>query len=305
MPKQHHVYKFQGGQHYIAYSVGQPSSTICTLLILHGIGDSSDNYTQFLEQPVSENINILIPDLLGFGNSICDDRYKDFLFDTQLKILLEHIDQLSKERSIHLGKIIVMGHSMGGDLSVLLCRRESFLKPDIVGLVNVEGSLTKDDTFVSRPAYEAAMANEFELWFDKYQKQIAPIFKNSGNYLKNLSLCNREAFKQSAVELYKNCLDAKHDQECLVKGYTHLMSKFFIDIKIHKIFIYGDATDENTRAMLEKTPNLLSAVKLTTDTHWLMLTCFTEFNKILQQFISQMPELKNVEHTSHRSRPRL
>lgn len=287
-----HFYSFNDGRHHIQYSLScTPSNNQTTLIFLHGIGDSSDNYLQFLNDPELQNYNIIIPDMLGYGQSKCEKTYNDYLFKSNLKIFCIHLLELCQEKKIDLGNVIVIGHSMGGDFGALLCDADTYLKDKIVGFINIEGSLTENDTYISKPAYNAVINKNFAAWFQEYNEKIAPTFQNSGNYLSSLAICNPAAFMQNTVELFQNCLDAGKDSQCKAKNFTHLICNIYNNLTIPKMFIYGNTTSLQTQNFVQNN-KWLNGVFFKTDSHWIMLSCYQEFKTTLQGFIKNINSAK-------------
>jgi abhydrolase domain-containing protein 6 len=81
-----------------------------TLLLLHGFGGDKDNWTR-MSPYLYKNYHIMIPDLPGFGDSTSDPNLNYSLTEQVIRIKKFH-DQLN------LGKIILVGNSMGGALSI-------------------------------------------------------------------------------------------------------------------------------------------------------------------------------------------
>ena len=65
----------------------------------------------------------------------------DYSFTFQISRLSELVNRLEN------GELILVGHSMGGDIATLFCREapENIIK----GYVNVEGDITRFDVFIS------------------------------------------------------------------------------------------------------------------------------------------------------------
>ena len=80
------------------------------LLLIHGFGGNKDNFTRIARQ--LENYNLIIPDLLGFGES-SKPMTADYRADAQAKRLHELMQAKGLASNIHVG-----GNSMGGGISV-------------------------------------------------------------------------------------------------------------------------------------------------------------------------------------------
>ena len=80
------------------------------LLLIHGFGGNKDNFTRIARQ--LESYNLIIPDLLGFGDS-SKPMTADYRADAQATRLHELLQAKGLASNIHVG-----GNSMGGAISV-------------------------------------------------------------------------------------------------------------------------------------------------------------------------------------------
>lgn len=80
------------------------------LLLIHGFGGNKDNFTRIADK--LGEYHLLIPDLLGFGNS-SKPMDADYSSDAQARRLNEFLKQKNLNNGIHIG-----GNSMGGSISV-------------------------------------------------------------------------------------------------------------------------------------------------------------------------------------------
>ena len=80
------------------------------LLLIHGFGGNKDNFTRIADK--LEDYHIIIPDLLGFGDS-SKPMDADYRVDAQAKRLHELLQVKGLDSAVHVG-----GNSMGGGISV-------------------------------------------------------------------------------------------------------------------------------------------------------------------------------------------
>ncbi|WP_169392733.1 MULTISPECIES: alpha/beta fold hydrolase [Psychrobacter] len=80
------------------------------LLLIHGFGGNKDNFTRIADK--LGEYHLLIPDLLGFGNS-SKPMDADYSSDAQARRLNEFLRRKNLNNGIHIG-----GNSMGGSISV-------------------------------------------------------------------------------------------------------------------------------------------------------------------------------------------
>lgn len=101
------VFTLASGDHMAYLEGGNLSGE--PLLLVHGFGGNKDNFTRIARQ--LDDYHIIIPDLLGFGDS--DKPAKaDYHLDAQAKRLHELVQAKGLD-AIHIG-----GNSMGGGISV-------------------------------------------------------------------------------------------------------------------------------------------------------------------------------------------
>jgi pimeloyl-ACP methyl ester carboxylesterase len=81
------------------------------LLLIHGFGGNKDNFTRIADK--LDGYHLLIPDLLGFGNS-SKPLVADYRADAQAQRLHQLLQFKGLDSAIHVG-----GNSMGGGISVV------------------------------------------------------------------------------------------------------------------------------------------------------------------------------------------
>ncbi len=110
------------------------------LVFLHGLGSaSSASFPRIARDPSLSDFRTLLVDLLGYGFS---DRPTSFSYTMEDQA--EVVAQLL--RSIHVENAMLVGHSMGGSIAVLVAAGQ----PELVGhLVSAEGNLDPGPGFVS------------------------------------------------------------------------------------------------------------------------------------------------------------
>lgn len=108
---------------------------------LHGLGESGRCFEAIARHPALDATFALIPDLPGYGRSAWPSA------PTSLEDTADVVAEWLRDRRL---RPVIVGHSMGGVLGVLLAERH----PDVVGqLVNVDGNVSLGDcTFSARAA---------------------------------------------------------------------------------------------------------------------------------------------------------
>ena len=111
-PLKHHTFYAQQQKLTIAYMYEKaPKENGRTVLLLHGKNFSGTYWNQTIKLLLENGFDVLVPDQIGFGLSDKPQRYQ-YSFQqlaTNTKSLAD---------SLRISKLIVLGHSMGGMLSV-------------------------------------------------------------------------------------------------------------------------------------------------------------------------------------------
>ncbi|MCF8068063.1 MAG: alpha/beta hydrolase [Desulfobacterales bacterium] len=245
-----------------------------TLLFIHGLGESGLCFKEVLEDERFNKYNILIPDLIGYGRS-SDSRSGDYSFASHVKMMFSLIDTLS------LNEIFLVGHSMGGDITTLLCSRD--LNRKVKKYINIEGDITQHDLFVSSKAVEADGNNCFPEWFESYKNETifnkyAQKYASGKRLFASLWFCRPDAFLENAYELVER--NTKLEGE-----YKSEIGKLYCDIKIPKVFCYGsESLSEGSGKYLED--NNLKFKKFTGVGHFPMIDKAKDFYNFVDSFIS-------------------
>jgi pimeloyl-ACP methyl ester carboxylesterase len=122
-----------------------------TLIMLHGHGASNEYLRPILDYPKLAEYSILIPDLVGFGDTPAPAGFS-FRMEDQAKAVKQLIDVLGVE-----DKIVLLGSSMGGAIAVMLAE---MLDGKVKGFINAEGTIDINDCSAPNQAI-AAQPYEF------------------------------------------------------------------------------------------------------------------------------------------------
>jgi len=246
-----------------------------SILIVHGLGDSGLNHKFIFQYRQFDDWNIVIPDLIGYGRSSRSSKADGYSYKAHLKRLWHLI------KKYQLNNIILIGHSMGGDLTTLLCQADT--KGIIKKYVNIEGDVTQFDLFISGRAVEADKLNRFDEWFreDLMQEMI---FKQSGQfrscqlYYASLNFCRRDAFLENAKEIVQR-------NTCLPGEYKSEIGQIYCSLNVPQIFCYGTLSlSDRTLAFLNE--NDMATMKFEGAGHSPMVDKSEDFYKFLIQYIS-------------------
>lgn len=135
------------------------------LLFVHGLGDSGLSFGPAFEDRRFDEFNLLVPDLMGYGRSSAATDPGGYTFDAHLRRLWRIV------HDYNLHELILIGHSMGGDITALMCRSDTDGR--IKKYVNIEGALTQHDLFLSGNAAQAVEEERFDAWFENFVNETA------------------------------------------------------------------------------------------------------------------------------------
>jgi pimeloyl-ACP methyl ester carboxylesterase len=245
-----------------------------TMLFLHGLGESGQCFQEVFEDGRFDKCNIIVPDLIGYGKS-SESADGDYRFEV-------HVEKLWKIiAGLEINSIIVIGHSMGGDIATFLCASDR--KNMIQKFVNIEGNVTQYDLFISREAVKAAEEGNFTHWFydelmkSKILEDWGQKYLSCRRYHSSLRDCRPEAFLANAWELFSKNTE-------LPGKYKSETGRIYCSLSIPKVFCYG------TESISSGSVDFLEESKLKRQVfdgafHWLMLDRAKEFYSFLFDFI--------------------
>ncbi len=266
---------FKEGSDFIYTRHNEITSGRATLLFLHGLGDSGLCYQEVFNDRRFDRFNIVVPDMIGYGKSSASTN-GDYSFKTYISSLWKIVEET------RVNDLVVIGHSMGGDIATLLCASDQ--NNSIKKFVNIEGDITQFDLFISHEAIKASENGNFANWFyDEFM--MAKVFEDWGQkyssckrYHSSLRYCHKEAFLANALELYQrnNVLPGKYKSE---------IGQIYSSLSIPKVFCYG------TKSIHSETIDFLKENRLAYQVfddafHWLMIDKPKKFYSFLYEFIS-------------------
>ena len=200
-----------------------------SLLLVHGLGDSGISFEDAFRYDFLDKYNIIIPDLIGYGRSSGAVNIDDYGYETQVEYLWRLINKLNLQR------VIAAGHSMGGDITTMLCNSDT--AGVIRKYISIEGDVTQYDLTISRATVKALDRFDFERWYEHDFKQKLVWGKlgalRSGRlYYASLAFCRVEAFVANARELVRrnSSLEGKFKSE---------IGEMFLNLDLPKVFCYG------------------------------------------------------------------
>jgi pimeloyl-ACP methyl ester carboxylesterase len=247
------------------------------LLFVHGLGDSGLSYEDvFSYARLADQYNIVVPDLIGYGRSSQASAPERYSFAAHIERLWRLIEQLEADN------IILLGHSMGGDITTLMCRENR--GGAIKKYINMEGDVTQHELFISSKAVDAERRGRFDKWFEdvlKYRTMFRKLghLRSSRLYFASLNFCRKEAFVRNARELVdlNTCLDGE---------FTSKIGEIYCQLDITRIFCYGgQSCSEETLSFLKQ--RKMKVKGFAEAGHSVMVDASADFYHFVADFIKQ------------------
>jgi pimeloyl-ACP methyl ester carboxylesterase len=266
------VYKIDGEYIFVRHNSFHKNRM--TLLFLHGLGESGLCFKEVFEDERFQTVNLIIPDLIGYGKSTASVS-SDYSFHS-------HIQRIKKLLVIkNIQECSVIGHSLGGDIGTLLCASD---KSGIVKkFVNIEGDLTQHDVFISNLAVEADKKGRFKKWWEyDFLKNIVydgwgQKYDSCRRYFASLCFCNPQAFLDNAKELVNRntALTEKNKSE---------IGKTYLSLNIPKVYCCGtESLSPDTMEFIKE--NNIDYLSFKDAFHWLMIDRSERFYSFLFEYV--------------------
>jgi len=140
-----------------------------SLTLIHGVGGSAEDFKKLVKQ-LSQHYQLFIPDLPGYGSS---QSSKNFYLPSKYALALSQVlPKLVKKNNI------VIGHSMGGNISVQLALKHPKLAQKLI-LIDAAG-------FINKFSYSQYVANNYAIDKAQLTSKEAPLLKSFINTLNQL-----------------------------------------------------------------------------------------------------------------------
>ncbi|HTE11382.1 MAG TPA: alpha/beta hydrolase [Chitinophagaceae bacterium] len=160
-PSQQFPIHIENKDSYMSYMDVKPSTGNGeTILLFHGKNFSGYYWKDLIPLLVKRGYRVIAPDLPGWGHSGKPNLHYSFhMLSTVNKSLLD---------SLHINKVIVLGHSMGGMLAV----RFTLMYPELTGKLVLENPIGLEDykTFVPYQTLQQLYTKEKSASYESYKK---------------------------------------------------------------------------------------------------------------------------------------
>jgi pimeloyl-ACP methyl ester carboxylesterase len=199
------------------------------IVFLHGFGGTKEDYLDIQFQDRFQGRSFLAYDSPGHGESTCEDPAEismSFLVDVA-ETLIDAL--LGSSSSFYL-----VGHSMGGLVSLLLARKCG--KGRVLGFVNIKGNLAPEDCFLSRQIYQYPMTGDTPKDFIEAFLDRA---KRSGYYGDSLYAAGFPS-KVPNLHIVRPTLTSMVSTTDNTTPKSNLLLDQFIALPCPKMYMYGE-----------------------------------------------------------------
>ncbi|MBD3190513.1 MAG: alpha/beta fold hydrolase [Candidatus Heimdallarchaeota archaeon] len=233
-----------------------------TLVFIHGLGGSKENFLPVFSIKELIKYNILVPDLIGHGDSSTPNDFS-YEMDAQAELLAQFLNQLPITE-----QIIIIAHSMGGPIGLKLAER---LHNNIKGIVYAEGNIDENDCTFSKIIINEYTENE---WKKMGFYDFLTNFKTNpemNEYAKTFAQAGPLTIYKSSIDLYKLSKEEK-------------LLERLVKMKVPVLAIYGE--QNKGRFSSERKLRRVFPVKYIPKAgHAMMLDNPQAFYKIINEFI--------------------
>ena len=191
------------------------------LFFIHALGGRKEQFLDAFTFPELAGHEIYLVDLQGFGESGKPHDFS-YLMEAQAELLHELVRQLG------LSSLIVVGHSMGGAIGLLLAERLG--AACCKAFLNLEGNLTPADPVSSRHAARFSLEDFEQGGFDILREGFRQEHGKGPKFIvEGMACCTPLAYHKSSVSL----VDWSDSGDLLWK---------FERLPCRKAYFYGDHT---------------------------------------------------------------
>lgn len=239
------------------------------LLLLHSLGDTPDVWAGAFSCAALDTLTLVAPALPGTGMSPRTEAPPLHLED----VADDLIQLLRSMRDPSAGRLLVVGHSMGGVLATLIAERW----PDAVaGVLNVEGNLTRADCgVVSNAIVESARGGAASL-----ERELQVV---ANGLLRDGRATERYAQSLSATEPRAALMAA---EDLIRLSRAGLIGRRFAHLDCPHLYVSGDAVPAASAALLRRYRSPWATIRGAG--HWVMEDKPTEFYDLVADWMATL-----------------
>ncbi len=247
-------YQDQGKQH-------QP-----VLLLIHGLGCSLRYWKCVFQASELSHYRIIALDLPGFGLSEKPENY-DYQLSSQANIALTFLETL------HIKQISLIGHSMGGAITILMALKQP---QHVKQLVVIEPNLRASDAHLSREIVQFQEPGFIKRYEEFQSSAIATVTTWFVNFQQtNLEDYIDELLKTTPISMYRSArslIESTSDDTLLQQ---------FQQLALPKHFLISEATSNDRRLPESFKTNNINTIIIPGVGHMMMVDNPALFNKTL------------------------
>ena len=242
-----------------------PGTRDLLLLLIHGLGGAKEDFLSVLEFPDLAATPLLVPDLVGHGDSAKPVSFS-YSMDDQAGILAGLVDALQID-----SRIAVVAHSMGGPIAVSFAER---MGARVAGIGYAEGNIDADDCFYTRRIIDEFSVTE---WHERGFAEFRARFQDkpkAARYALTLA-------KAGPLPIYRSSADL-----CRVSEEDTLLTRL-VDLSIPVLALFG----EKNRGRSGSEAKLQSRfpVKYVPEAgHYMMTDNAVSFYEVVADFLSNL-----------------
>ena len=150
-----------------AMPIDQHPDGACEVVLLHGLGGTSDIWARVARDLDTERFHVMAFDLLGFGESP-KPQWAGYTVDDHARAVISAITRNRRRRA----PVILAGHSMGGLVAVRVAK----LRPDLVSHL----ILSQMPLYAGLPHWQYNLRHHFYFWLYDYLIGLGPKLGHAG-----------------------------------------------------------------------------------------------------------------------------
>lgn len=193
------------------------------LVFIHGLGAAKDSFDRAFEERTLRGFSLFSLDLPGCGASESPEDFS-YSMEDQADLVEEAVAGLGLE------SIILVGHSMGGVIGLILAERAG--PPGVRAFFNLEGNLSGDDCMFSMNIASLTEEEFVGRGFGGFRDDLRHTVQKSPspglmNYLENIERASPRALWRSSASLVEESLEGD-------------LGERFAGLDIDKYYVFGE-----------------------------------------------------------------
>ena len=236
-----------------------------TILFIHGLGGAKENYWEAFKSDVLADHTLIAFDNPETGNSTF---HEDFPLDIDDLVSITALFI----RKVNIDSFIMVGTSMGGLTTLKYLQSEESGK--VKAYVNIEGNLMPEDCMFSSKVVQY----DYQTFARHIFPETIEDMRRNGNT--GYHIISNNLQMNTNVKAYYH-----YSFQTVEYSATGELLKFFISLKLPKIFIYGDKNG-HLSYLPELVRNKVSVKSISESDHFIFYDNPKELYEVIGQFLS-------------------